>query len=125
MSMLQVQDSPAVVAQKLQQIKLLHTAIWAVMAAAILALPWLSWSGKFRWAFGLTLVVVGECLVLAFNGGRCPLTDIGARYTSDRVCNFDIYLPLWLACYNKQIFGFLFVVGEIVLVWRWVRRPGL
>ena len=120
-----MQDSPAVVAQKLQQIKLLHTAIWAVMAAAILALPWLSWSGKFRWAFGLTLLIVGECVVLAFNGGRCPLTDIGARYTSDRTCNFDIYLPLWLACYNKQIFGFLFVVGEVVFVSRWVRRPGL
>jgi hypothetical protein len=124
-AMLQMQASSAAVAQKLQQIKLLHTAIWAVMAAAILAVPWLSWSGKFRWAFGLSLLVVGECLVLAFNGGRCPLTDIGAHYTSDRACNFDIYLPLWLACYNKQIFGFLFVVGESVVVGRWIGRPGL
>jgi hypothetical protein len=123
--MLQMHDSPAAFAQKFQQIKLLHTAVWAVMAAAILALPWLGWWRKFRWAFALTLLIIGECVVLAVNGGRCPLTDVAASYTSDRACNFDIYLPLWLACYNKQIFGFLFLVGEFVVVWRWFRRPGL
>jgi hypothetical protein len=112
-------------AHKLQQIKLLHTAIWSVMAASVLALPWLGWFGKFRWAFGLTLLIVGECLVLAVNGGRCPLTDVAARYTDDRACNFDIYLPLWLACSNKSIFGSLFVAGELVVLWRWARRPGL
>lgn len=122
--MLQVHDSSAF-AYKLQQIKLLHTAVWAVMAAAILALPWLGWWRKFRWAFALTLLIIGECVVLAVNGGRCPLTDVAAGYTNNRACNFDIYLPLWLACYNKQIFGFLLVVGEFVVVRRWFRRPGL
>jgi hypothetical protein len=123
--MLQVHDSSAAFAHKLQQIKLLHTAVWAIMAAAILALPWLAWWGRFRWAFALTLLISAECVVLAVNGGRCPLTDVAARYTNDRACNFDIYLPLWLACYNKQIFGFLFVGGEIIVAWRWIRRPGL
>jgi hypothetical protein len=123
--MLQVHDSAATLAHELRQIKLLHTAIWAVMAASILALPWLGWFGKFRWAFGLTLLIVGECLVLAVNGGRCPLTDVAARYTDDRACNFDIYLPVWLACSNKSIFGSLFVAGELVVLWRWARRPGL
>jgi hypothetical protein len=123
--MLQAHDSAMVLADKLRQIKLLHTAIWAVMAASILALPWLAWLGRFRWAFGLTLLITGECLVLAVNGGRCPLTDIAARYADDRACNFDIYLPLWLACYNKLIFGFLFVAGEVIVLWRWARRPGL
>jgi hypothetical protein len=119
--MLQLHDSTAM-GQKLQQIKVLHTAVWAFMAASILALPWLGWLGRFRWAFGLTLLIIGECLVLAFNGGRCPLTDVAARYTDDRACNFDIYLPLWLACQNKLIFGSLFVVGELVVLWRWARR---
>jgi hypothetical protein len=125
LAMLQVHDPAATLAHELRQIKLLHTAIWAVMAASILALPWLGWFGKFRWAFGLTLLIVGECLVLAVNGGRCPLTDVAARYTNDRACNFDIYLPLWLACSNKSIFGSLFVAGELVVLWRWARRPGL
>ena len=34
---------------------------------------------------------------------RCPLTDVAARYTTDRAENFDIHLPLWLAKYNKII----------------------
>ncbi|HKM48170.1 MAG TPA: hypothetical protein VJX69_11300 [Terriglobales bacterium] len=123
--MLQVHDSPAVLAHKLQQIKLLHTTIWAVMAASILALPWLGWFGKFRGAFWLTMLILGECLILGINHGRCPLTDMAARYTDDRACNFDIYLPLWLACNNKRIFGSLFVVGGFVALWRWARRPAL
>ena len=118
--MLQVHDSAAVLADKLRQIKLLHTAIWAVMASSILALPWLGWFGKFRWAFGLTLLIIGECLVLAFNGGRCPLTDLAARFTSDRSANFEIFLPRWLAEHNKLIFGGLFVAGELILVWLWL-----
>jgi hypothetical protein len=121
--MLQVHDSTAMLAHKLRQIKLLHTSIWAVMVAAILALPWLGWLRKFRWVFGLTLLIMGECLVLAANGGRCPLTDVAGRYTDNRACNFDINLPLWLACQNKCIFGSLFVVCESFVLWRWARRP--
>ncbi|HKM86823.1 MAG TPA: hypothetical protein VJW96_11490 [Terriglobales bacterium] len=123
--MLNVDVPVETLARKLRQIKLLHTAIWAIMAASILALPWAGWVGQFRWAFGLTLLILGECLVLGLNRGRCPLTDMAARYTDDRTDNFDIYLPLWLARYNKSIFGFLFLVGELVVLWRWARRPGL
>ncbi len=123
--MLNADGSAETLARKLRRIKLLHTAIWAIMAASILALPWAGWFGQFRWAFGLTLLILGECLVLGLNRGRCPLTDMAARYTDDRVGNFDIYLPLWLARYNKVIFGFLFVAGELVVLWRWARRPGL
>ena len=123
--MLQVQQSTAALAHNLRQIKLLHSAVWAIMAASILVLPWLGWFRKFRWALALTVLILGECIVLALNRGRCPLTDVAARYTNDRACNFDIYLPLWLACYNKLVFGLLFLIGELIVVWRWARRPGL
>src|SRR6202521_4035078 len=93
--------------RKLKQIKLLHTAVWAIMAGSIVAVPWAAWFAQFRLAFGLTLLILGECLVLAVNGGRCPLTDIAARYTQERAANFDIYLPLWLYRYHKTLFGFL------------------
>ncbi len=109
-------------ADKLRQVKLLHTAIWAVMAAAILLLPLSAWFGYSRIALGLTLLILGECTALAFNRGRCPLTDVAARYTDDRSDNFDIYLPLWLARNNKRIFGALFVAGELLWMWRWIER---
>src|SRR6266852_1443897 len=83
-SMRQIQSSTDLRSHNLKQIKLLHTAIWAVMAGSIVAVPWAAWFGRFRLALGLTLLVLGECLVLALNGGRCPLTDIAARYTEDR-----------------------------------------
>jgi hypothetical protein len=123
--MRRVRSSTEILAHRLKRIKLLHTVIWAIMAASIVALPGAAWFAHFRLALGLTLLVLGECLVLAVNGGRCPLTDAAARCTEERAANFDIYLPLWLARYNKQIFGFLFAVGELVLLWRWVRRAGL
>lgn len=104
---------------RLRLVKLFHSAIWAVMAGAVLALPWAGWSRRFDWALGLTLLVLGECMVLALNGGRCPLTDVAARYTDDRAANFDIYLPLWLARHNKLVFGCLFLTGEIVVLLRW------
>ncbi len=94
------------------------------MAGSILGLPWLGWTHQFRWALGLSILILGECLVLALNRGRCPLTEIAARYTDDRAENFDIYLPLWLARYNKHIFGLLFVAGEAVVLWSWFRRTG-
>jgi len=112
-------------ASRLREIRLLHTVIWAIMAAVILVVPVASWFGQFRWAFGLSLLVIGECVVLALNGGRCPLTDVAAHYTDERADNFDIYLPAWLARHNKRIFGALFLAGEIVLLWRWFRRGGL
>jgi len=67
----------------------------------------------------LILVTFMEVVVLAANRMRCPLTDVAARYTADRRDNFDIYLPLWLAHYNKIIFGSLFVAGLLITIVRW------
>jgi hypothetical protein len=77
-------------------------------------------AGAMRLALGLVAVVAVEVLVLLFNGFKCPLTGVAARYTPDRQDNFDIYLPLWLARHNKLIFGVLYVVGVVytLVLWR-------
>lgn len=100
-------------------IKLLHTLIWAVLAGNILTLPMLGLLRRFRWAVVLTGLVVLECGVLALNGGRCPLSDLAAKFTADRADNFDIYLPNALAKHNKTIFGVLFVAGELAVLGCW------
>jgi hypothetical protein len=101
-------------------VKLLHTAAWALFAGCILVLPLAAWRKSFDVAAVLIAVVLVEVFVLLANGFRCPLTDVAARYTDDRRDNFDIYLPLWLARYNKPIFGTLFVLGILFtyLMWR-------
>ena len=104
-------------------IKLLHTAVWAALACSIVALPVLAFMRRFGWVLILTAVVVGECGVLAVNRGRCPLTGWAARFTEDRAANFDICLPTWLARNNKAIFGTLFVVNEVIVLWRWLVQP--
>jgi hypothetical protein len=102
-------------------IKLLHTVVWAVLAGCILALPITALLHHFDWAIILTVIIVAECGVLALNKGRCPLTNLAARFTKDRADNFDIYLPNWVARHNKAIFGTLFVVNELIVLWFWVK----
>ena len=75
------------------------------------ASPWLPASGSSR-------------MVDAMNHMRCPLTAVAAQYTADRADNFDIYLPVWLARYNKHIVGGLFVGGLLFSAWQWLRWSG-
>lgn len=102
-------------------VKLLHTVIWAFFVACIVGVPAAALTGRLWLATVLTVVVLAEVAILVANGWRCPLTDVAARYTADRGDAFDIYLPRWLARHNKEIFGTLFVAGEVVLLWRWTR----
>ncbi len=105
--------------KKLFIAKTVHTFIWAIMAVAcfyILYAGILGNGGNLLWVCVLLLLI--ESLVLAINRWTCPLTPLAARYTQDRRANFDIYLPLWLARYNKQIFGTIFVVGLVMLLLR-------
>ena len=97
-------------------VKLLHTLIWAFLAGCILALPIFAFLRRFDWAAILTTIILMECIVLALNGGACPLTGVAARFTTERADNFDIYLPLRLARYNKVIFGTLFITNELIVL---------
>lgn len=115
-----VTPSTASQANSLRAVKLLHTVVWAFFVGCIVAIPASAWAGKFVQAAVFSAVVLLEVAVLMFNRMRCPLTDVAARYTSDRRDNFDIYLPEWLARYNKVIFGLLYILGMLYAVIRWV-----
>jgi len=108
----------------LRVVKLVHTLVWALFAGCIVALPIVAWRNDFRAATILIAIVSFEVLVLLINRLRCPLTGIAARYTQDRQDNFDIYLPLWVARYNKQIFGSLFVAGIVYTLIQWKGMHG-
>ena len=76
--------------------------------------------------FHLAAVLVGfvaiEALVLLLNKWSCPLTGVAARYTERREENFDIYLPRWLAKYNKSIFTPLYLLGAAYSAYAWWRH---
>lgn len=109
---------------KLVWIKILHSLVWAVFASAVLAIPVLAHAGALEPALWLIGLVMLEVLVLLCNRLRCPLTDMAARYTADRRDNFDIYLPCWLARYNKPIFGSLFLAGVVYTAAMWLISGG-
>ena len=103
----------------LRKIKVVHTTVWAFFALCILAIPVFASSGNYRYAVVLIGVVFIEVLVIVFNGWRCPLTSVAARYTTDRRDNFDIYLPQSLARHNKFIFGVLYIAATIYTLALW------
>lgn len=105
----------------LTAIKLVHTVVWTFFVACILAIPYFTANARFDLAALFAGVVAIEVAILVVNRMRCPLTPVAARYTADRRPNFDIYLPEWLARYNKEIFGTLYVLGLVFLLVGWLR----
>jgi hypothetical protein len=108
----------------LMAIKVVHTVVWAFFAGCILAIPVAAWLTAYRAAAWLAIIVLVEVVVLVLNRLQCPLTSMAARYTVDRSDNFDIYLPLWLARYNKIVFGSLYVAGVAFAVRQWAYASG-
>lgn len=102
-------------------VKTVHTIAWAFFVACILGIFYFAGRGRLL-AAGLSIAaVMVEVAILALNGMKCPLTAIAAKYTDDRRDNFDIYLPLRLARYNKEIFGTLYLAGILYTVIVWLR----
>ncbi|MEZ5460969.1 hypothetical protein [Dokdonella sp.] len=100
--------------------KLCHTLIWIVLSGCVISIPVLAYQQRLGMASFMIAVILVETLVLATNGWRCPLTNVAERYTDNREPNFDIYLPRWLARYNKQIFGTWFVLGSLYTLAQWL-----
>ena len=110
---------------KLIAIKAIHTLAWGFFAGCIIAIPFAVHAGRLDVAAVFAGIVFLEVLVLAINGGRCPLTAVAARYTPDREDNFDIFLPLWVARYNKHVFGSMYVVALLYLLVAWAGNRGV
>lgn len=102
---------------KLYLIKSIHTAVWLFFVSVIFHVLWSGITGFISvctW-IAIALVLV-EGLTLALFHGKCPLTVIARRYSNSNKHNFDIFLPEWLAHYNKLIFTILYLVGVILVI---------
>jgi hypothetical protein len=105
--------------QKLVTIKLIHTAIWVFFNVVIFYLLYAVLINKIdKWIWiGLSLIFLEGVVLLIFKN-ICPVTLVARKYSSSDRDNFDIYLPEWLARYNKQIYSSIVVLIIIILLVR-------
>lgn len=98
-------------------IRLIHTAIWIIMALSTFVIGYSVIRMKFDIAFFVSFgLIVAEIIIIVANAWTCPLTAIARRHTNDDAPNFDIYLPRTIAKFNKEIFsGILFIILLIYL----------
>ncbi|MBX2969093.1 MAG: hypothetical protein KF803_06960 [Cyclobacteriaceae bacterium] len=107
---------------KLIGIKLLHTLIWLFFNGVIFYLLYAVITNRIdRWVWiGLGCFAV-EGLVLLIFKNFCPLTLWARKYSSSTRHNFDIYIPNWLARYNKPIYSSLLAVVIVILIFQLMR----
>ena len=73
---------------------------------------------KWIW-IGLGLFLLEGLVLLVFKM-KCPLTVVARRYSNSTKENFDIYLPNWVAKYNKLIYTSILLIVIAILIYRLV-----
>lgn len=105
---------------RLLAVRIVHTAVWVVVAGAIFALYPLIAFDQVEWFLGLHVLIGAEILVLFAYRWKCPLTYVAERYTERREPNFDIFLPAWLARWNKEVFTLVLVGAWTFAIAHWL-----
>jgi len=104
---------------KLIIVKIIHTLIWLFFNAVIFYMLYAVVNDKldiWLWiGYGLILLESITLLIFKF---FCPLTLLARRYSNSTKENFDIYLPNWLAKYNKQIYSGIMFIIVVLTVYR-------
>lgn len=105
--------------EKLLAIKSVHTLIWLFFVIVIF---YILYSGIFNKINFYTWIAIGlvivEGIVLVIFKMFCPLTLMARKYSDSKKDNFDIFLPNWLAKYNKIIFTIIYLIGVIIVLLR-------
>lgn len=100
---------------KLAIIKTIHTLVWLFFNVVIFYMLYAVWVNKIdKWLWiGYGLFVLEGIILWVFKF-FCPLTVIARKYSDSTRANFDIYLPHWLAKYNKAIY--ISILGIIIII---------
>ena len=100
-------------------IKSVHTLIWLFYNVVIFYLLYAVIVDKIDiWVWICVGLVVLEGLVLLAFKMFCPLTVVARKYSDSTKDNFDIFLPNWLAKYNKLIYTSIFGISIGILIYR-------
>jgi len=105
--------------KKLMIIRLIHSIIWMFFNLVIFYLFYAVIVNRIDVRVWICVgLIVLEGLVLLLFKRTCPVTLIARKYSDSTKDNFDIYLPNWLAKYNKIIYTSLFVLVLILILFR-------
>lgn len=107
------------IGKKLIIVKIIHTLVWLFFNVVLFYMAYaviINKIDKFIW-IGIGLIVLEGIVLLIFNK-TCPLTIIARKYSDSTKDNFDIYLPNWLAKWNKLIYTALFLVIICGIIYR-------
>lgn len=104
-------------------LKLIHTIIWVFY---VLVFFYILYAGIYNkidiYLWGAIGFVIFEGIILIIYKCKCPLTVLGYKYTDNPEVGFDIYLPRWLAKYNKTIYGSGFVIEMLIILYRILKK---
>jgi hypothetical protein len=104
---------------KLMLVKIIHTLVWLFFNVVLFYMAYaviINKIDKFIW-IGIALIILEGIVLLIFNK-MCPLTVVARKYSNSTKDNFDIYLPNWLAKWNKLIYTTLFLLIVFGLIYR-------
>ncbi|MBX3480286.1 MAG: hypothetical protein KF842_07790 [Caulobacter sp.] len=107
--------------QRLMLVRALHTAIYVIMATAVLLVLFAGLTGATGPWLWVALALVGiEVVVFAGSGMKCPLTAVVARYSGERPLVSDTFFPERCTRHTLRVFGPLIGLGVLLLAIRWI-----
>ena len=104
---------------KLVFIKIVHTIVWVFFNVVIFYLLYAVVVNKIdKWVWICITLVFLEGIILIVFKNICPVTLIARKFSNSKQDNFDIYLPNWLAKYNKEIYSIIVLIAIVILIYR-------
>ena len=104
---------------KLGLVRVIHTIIWVFFNVVIFYLLYAVVVDKIdKWVWICLGLILLEGIILIVFKKICPITLIARKFSNSQQENFDIYLPNWLAKYNKEIYSIIVLTAIVVLVYR-------
>ena len=104
---------------KLALVKILHTMIWVFFNVVIFYLLYAVIIDRIdKWVWICIILIILEVITLIVFKKICPVTLIARKYSDSQKDNFDIYLPNWLAKYNKEIYTAIVLIAIVILICR-------
>lgn len=100
---------------KLRMIRIVHTLVWILFNVVIFYMLYAVIVNKIDiWLWVCYGLIFAEGLTLLLFKMYCPLTVWARKYSDSSKENFDIYLPNWLAKYNKLIYTSIVVFISVL-----------